>query len=69
MEDQLVRFDNAVNLHDVLLLASLAYVRNHFHYTLTPGPHGRRGRVRFGHTAADELGSVCAVTSVHACCS
>ena len=36
MEDQLVRFHNAVNLNDVLLLASLAYVRNHFHCTLTP---------------------------------
>jgi len=36
MEDHLVRFHNAVNLNDVLLLAPLAQVPNRFHYTLTP---------------------------------
>lgn len=50
MEDQTIRFHNAVNLNDVLLVTEHACVRNRFHCGLTPVvPDGRRRRGHFGH--------------------
>lgn len=60
MEDQAIRFRNAIDLNGVLLLALLAYVPNRLHDGLTPlsrmEDEGGAALVTRGNKAAAELG-------------